>query len=57
MWNDVRDCCGVGRINESGEALLSWCALNSLAVSNKHLMFMISWCGSSKEVLDKAHPH
>ena len=34
MWNDVRGCHGVGRINESGEALLSWCALNSLVVMN-----------------------
>ena len=33
-WNDVLGCHGVGRINESGEALLSWCALNSLVVMN-----------------------
>ena len=32
MWNGVRGCHGVGQINESGEALLSWCALNYLAV-------------------------
>ena len=32
MWNGVRGCHGVGQINKSGEALLSWCALNNLAV-------------------------
>jgi hypothetical protein len=30
----VRGCHGVGRINESGEALLSWCASNGLVVMN-----------------------
>jgi hypothetical protein len=33
-WNSVRGCHGVGRINESGEALLSWCASNGLVVMN-----------------------
>ncbi len=30
----VRGCHGVGRMNESSEALLSWCALNGLVVMN-----------------------
>ena len=30
MWSDVRGCHGVGQVNENGEALFSWCALNSL---------------------------
>ena len=34
VWNGVRGCHGVGRMNESGEALLSWCALNGLVVMN-----------------------
>ena len=34
MWNGVRGCHEVGQTNESGEALLSWCALNNLAVMN-----------------------
>ena len=34
IWNDVRGYHGVGRINEAGETLLSWCASNSLTVMN-----------------------
>ena len=34
VWNGMRGCHGVGRMNESGEALLSWCALNGLVVMN-----------------------
>ena len=34
VWNGVCSCHGVGRMNERGEALLSWCALNGLVVMN-----------------------
>ena len=33
-WVGVRGCYGVGSINDNGEALLSWCAQNGLAVMN-----------------------
>ena len=33
-WSDVRGRHGIGKINGSGEALLSWCALNNLVVLN-----------------------
>ena len=33
-WAGVRGCHGLGRVNDSGEALLSWCAQNGLAVMN-----------------------
>ena len=33
-WDGVRGCHGVGHINDNGEALLSWCAQNSLIVMN-----------------------
>ena len=29
-WEDVLGCHGVGRVNENGEALLSWCAQNEM---------------------------
>ena len=29
-WCGVRGCHGVGKMNKSGEALLSFCALNNL---------------------------
>ena len=34
VWNGVHGKHGVGRMNASGEALLSWCALNGLVVLN-----------------------
>ena len=34
VWEDVLGCHGVGRVNENGEALLSWCAQNEMAVMN-----------------------
>ncbi len=30
----VRGCHGVGRVNDNGEALLSWCGQNGLTVMN-----------------------
>ena len=33
-WDGVRGQHGVGQVNENGEALLSWCAQNGLAVMN-----------------------
>ena len=36
-WAGVRGCHGVGRVNDNGEALSSWCAQNGLAVM--HTMF------------------
>ncbi len=33
-WSEVRGCHGVGRKNESGEALLSFCTLNKLVIIN-----------------------
>ena len=32
LWDGVRGQHGVGQVNENGEALLSWCAQNGLAV-------------------------
>ena len=34
MWDGVRGCHGAGKMNESGEALLSFCALNELTIMN-----------------------
>ena len=34
IWNSVRGGHGVGHMKESGETLLSWCALNNLAMMN-----------------------
>ena len=34
MWYGTRGLHGVGRMNESGEALLSFCALNDLTIIN-----------------------
>ena len=34
MWYGIRGLHGVGRMNESGEALLSFCALNELVIMN-----------------------
>ena len=33
-WNGVQGCYGVGRMTESGEAFLSFCALNELVIMN-----------------------
>ena len=33
-WDGVKGCHGVGKMNESGEALLSFCALNELVIMN-----------------------
>ena len=33
-WNGVKGCQGVGKMNESGEALLSFCAVNELVIMN-----------------------
>ena len=33
-WNGVKGCHGVGKMNESGEALLSFCAVNELVIMN-----------------------
>ena len=33
-WNGVRGVHGVGRMNEAGEDLLSFCALNELTIMN-----------------------
>ena len=33
-WDGIRGKHGVGRMNESGEGLLSWCSLNGLVVLN-----------------------
>ena len=33
-WDGVHGCHGVGHVNDSGEALLSWYAQNGLAVMN-----------------------
>ena len=34
MWRSVRGSRGVGRSNESGEALLAFCAVNEPAIMN-----------------------
>ena len=34
LWDGVQGSFGVGKINESGESLLSFCALNQLCVMN-----------------------
>ena len=34
MWRSVRGSHGVGRSNESGEALLAFCAVNKAAIMN-----------------------
>ena len=33
-WDGQKGCHGVGKMNESGEALLSFCALNELVIMN-----------------------
>ena len=33
-WNGVKGCHGVGKMNESGEHLLSFCAVNELVIMN-----------------------
>ena len=33
-WAGVRGCHELGHVNDNGEALLSWCAWNGLAVMN-----------------------
>ena len=38
MWERVRGSNGVGMINESREALLSFCALNELTILNTFLI-------------------
>ena len=39
VWNGVHGKHGVGRMNASGEALLSWCALNGLVILNTSCFF------------------
>ena len=34
LWDVVQGSFGVGKVNESGEALLSFCAINQLCVMN-----------------------
>ena len=34
MWDKVRGYHGVGKMNESGEELLSYCATNKLTIMN-----------------------
>ena len=47
MWHDVRGYHGVGELNESGEDLLSFCALNELTIMNtmfeKASIFKHTW--------------
>ena len=35
-WEGVRGCHGVGKMNESGERFLSFCAMNSLSILNAY---------------------
>ena len=46
-WTGVRGYHGVGNMNESGEALLTFCALNGLAIMNttfeKKEVYMYTW--------------
>ena len=38
MWERVRGSYGIGMMNENGEALLSFCALNELTILNTFLI-------------------
>ena len=35
-WEGVQGCHGVGKMNESGERFLSFCAMNSLSILNTY---------------------
>ena len=47
MWEGVRGYHGVGKINKSGKALLSFCTLNKLTIMNtwfeKNSIYKYTW--------------
>ena len=38
MWEGVREYHGVGKRNESGDRLLSFCAMDSLSILNTYVL-------------------